>query len=552
MENVHMDSVYQSQENKLSFDGSIDRRYVHRQAINEVFITDSQQVDSNHFIFSAMLPKSHMYFNDLPELTDGHRCYDAMLLLEVFRQTSIYVTHKYYDVPLNAKFIFNNAEFKILNYPLLEIMQQPLHSVIQVKITNLKYRKKILAGYTLEMTLLINNIACAQKIMGIGWMDDTVWKKLRAKNENLPPLNYNNIKPAQCTSVGRIFPRNVVIGDVQIKDSTLSATLIVDQSYSSIFDHPLDHIPGMFIIEACRQAALLAVNSYKGTPANQLILYNCNMSFQQFCELSSTAQCIVDLHEITVTGTLINVPISVLQNGTKNTIGTIILKVVNDAEYEHKEKTDFYWFDFGGVLSPPISSLFDLYYEKTGIPTDQLQAAMKSVADDMNLPTLAPVENAILTELEWGSRLRETMARLFPDTDTRRAQLEHFGQQWFAHVTANAAMVKQITDMRNAGYRVGILTNNVVEWRPYWQSMVGLNDVVEHIVDSCDARCRKPDPSFFALAEQVAGVTPEQCVLIDDLVENCLAAEKRGWRTIQFLNNEDCLNKLHSLTYGEE
>ncbi|ECE6902368.1 hypothetical protein DUB92_18530 [Salmonella enterica subsp. diarizonae] len=66
MENVHMDSVYQSQENKLSFDGSIDRRYVHRQAINEVFITDSQQVDSNHFIFSAMLPKSHMYFNDLP------------------------------------------------------------------------------------------------------------------------------------------------------------------------------------------------------------------------------------------------------------------------------------------------------------------------------------------------------------------------------------------------------------------------------------------------------------------------------------------------------
>ncbi|WP_167610502.1 HAD-IA family hydrolase [Cedecea colo] len=547
-----MDYVYQSQENKLSFDGSLDRRYVHRQAINEVFITDSQQVDSNHFIFSAMLPKSHMYFNDLPELTDGHRCYDAMLLLEVFRQISIYVTHKYYDVPLSAKFIFNNAEFKILNYPLLEVMQKPLQPVIKVTITNRKYRKKILAGYTLEMTLLINNAACAQKKMGIGWMDDTVWKKIRAKNESQPSLNYNDIKPADCASVGRIFPRNVVIGDARAKDNIFSATLIVDQSYSSIFDHPLDHIPGMFIIEACRQTALLAVRACKALPANQLLLYNCNMSFQQFCELSSPAKCIVSLREITLTGTLIHVPISVLQNDIINTVGTITLKVVNATERGHKEKTDFYWFDFGGVLSPPISSLFDLYYEKTGIPVSQLQAAMKSVADDMNLPMLAPIENAILTEQEWGSRLRETMARLFPETDTRRAQLEHFGQQWFAHVTANAAMVKQITDMRDAGYRVGILTNNVIEWRSYWQSMVGLNDVVEHIVDSCEARCRKPDPSFFALAEQVAGVTPEQCVLIDDLAENCLAAEKRGWRAIQFLNNDDCLNKLHALTYGEE
>lgn len=343
-----MDYVYQSQDCKLSFDGSIDRRYVHRQAINEVFITDSQQVDSNHFIFSAMLPKSHMYFNDFPELSDGHRCYDAMLLLEVFRQTSIYVTHKYYDVPLSAKFIFNNAEFKILNYPLLEIMQKPLYSVIPVKITNLKYRKKILVGYTLEMTLLINNIACAQKRMGIGWMDDTVWKKLRAKNENLPSLNYNIIKPANCTSVGRFFPRNVVIGDVQMKDHALSATLIVDQSYSSIFDHPLDHIPGMFIIEACRQAALLAVNAYKDIPANQLILYNCDISFQQFCELSSTAKCIVNLYEITVTGTLINVPVSVLQNDITNTIGTITLKVVNNSEYEH----DLPWCE-GIVLRRP-------------------------------------------------------------------------------------------------------------------------------------------------------------------------------------------------------
>ncbi|PVZ88913.1 HAD family phosphatase [Serratia sp. S1B] len=213
----------------------------------------------------------------------------------------------------------------------------------------------------------------------------------------------------------------------------------------------------------------------------------------------------------------------------------------------HTENPTFYWFDFGGVLSPPIATLFDFYYEKTGIPVNQLQASMKAVADDMELPTLAPIENAILTEREWGTRLRAAMISLFPETDTSKAQLENFGKQWFAEVQPNLAIIQRIKDMRNAGHRVGILTNNVIEWQPYWQAMVGLNNIVEHIVDSCKVQCRKPEHKFFAIAEQVAGVAPQQCVLIDDLLENCLSAEKRGWQTIQFINNEDCFEKLHKI-----
>lgn len=207
----------------------------------------------------------------------------------------------------------------------------------------------------------------------------------------------------------------------------------------------------------------------------------------------------------------------------------------------------FYWFDFGGVLSPPITALFDFYYEKTGLPVEQLKMAMKFVADEMGLPTLAPIENAILTEREWGTRLRSTLKRMFPKTCTDRAQLETFGQQWFADVIPNVAMVKRIKDMRIAGHRVGILTNNVIEWQPYWQKMLGLNDVVEHIVDSCQFGCRKPEHQFFSIAEQVANVRAQQCVLIDDLAENCISAEKRGWLAIQFINNEDCFAKLSTV-----
>jgi len=213
-----------------------------------------------------------------------------------------------------------------------------------------------------------------------------------------------------------------------------------------------------------------------------------------------------------------------------------------------EKNTDFYWFDFGGVLSPPIAELFEVYYEKTGIPARELQAAMKFVADEMGLPVLAPVENAFLTERQWGARLRAALAHLFPATDTSWAELENFGHQWFDRIPGNTGMIQQVKNMKKAGYRVGILTNNVTEWEPYWQAMIGLNDVVEHIVDSCKVHSRKPEHKFFSIAEQIASVAPERCILIDDLLENCQSAEKRGWRTIHFISNSDCLNKLHKLT----
>lgn len=43
---------------------TIERKFVHRVGIHEVFIMDDYKLNENHFIFFAELPKSHMYFND--------------------------------------------------------------------------------------------------------------------------------------------------------------------------------------------------------------------------------------------------------------------------------------------------------------------------------------------------------------------------------------------------------------------------------------------------------------------------------------------------------
>lgn len=206
------------------------------------------------------------------------------------------------------------------------------------------------------------------------------------------------------------------------------------------------------------------------------------------------------------------------------------------------------WFDFGGVLSPPIPALFQQYQHKTGLAPVVLQQAMRDVAAEMKLPMLAPVENALISEAEWGRRLENALRMRHPEIDLSRARLREFGAQWFAGVQPNQAMVQALHQLKAAGYQLGILTNNVLEWEPHWRSMLQLDSVVDLVVDSCKEGCRKPDPRFFALAAQRAAVEPADCLLIDDVDENVEAAASLGWQTLLFLDNAQALRELESIS----
>ncbi|MFC7310292.1 HAD family hydrolase [Streptomyces monticola] len=206
------------------------------------------------------------------------------------------------------------------------------------------------------------------------------------------------------------------------------------------------------------------------------------------------------------------------------------------------------WFDFGGVLSPPLAELYDAYERKTGITRSQLQWAMRTVADGMGVPTLAPVELALVTEAEWGRSLARALRDRHPAVDLSRARLETFGEQWFAGVRANPAMMSALSCARDHGLRVGILTNNVPEWEPYWKDIVAPAGEIECVIDSCKVGLRKPDPAIFELAARTAGADPASCVLVDDLAVNCDAARAQGWSAVHFTDDEQTLNDLARLT----
>ncbi|MBU0490638.1 MAG: HAD family phosphatase [Chloroflexi bacterium] len=106
------------------------------------------------------------------------------------------------------------------------------------------------------------------------------------------------------------------------------------------------------------------------------------------------------------------------------------------------------------------------------------------------------------------------------------------------------AAVNQATEMDSAvwaiahalypHYKLALLTNNTHEWLAAAQTRRSWADLFTVIVNSAEVGLRKPDPRIYQYTCQRLGVTPPECVFVDDRERNTLAAQALGMRTIVF------------------
>ncbi|MFM9226797.1 MAG: HAD-IA family hydrolase, partial [Actinomycetota bacterium] len=96
----------------------------------------------------------------------------------------------------------------------------------------------------------------------------------------------------------------------------------------------------------------------------------------------------------------------------------------------------------------------------------------------------------------------------------------------------NDDMVRLIHDLRGAGRRIGILTNNVRELREWWWPLMDFEAVFDVIVDSHEVGMRKPNPAIYELTMDRLGATATRTAFLDDLEANVNAALALGMHGI--------------------
>ena len=98
--------------------------------------------------------------------------------------------------------------------------------------------------------------------------------------------------------------------------------------------------------------------------------------------------------------------------------------------------------------------------------------------------------------------------------------------------TRSEPMVALVQELRAAGLRLGVLTNNVLEFRERWRAMMPFDEWFDDVVDSHEVGVRKPNPAIYQLALARLGADAARTAFLDDVPTNVAAADAVGIRGV--------------------
>jgi epoxide hydrolase-like predicted phosphatase len=183
-------------------------------------------------------------------------------------------------------------------------------------------------------------------------------------------------------------------------------------------------------------------------------------------------------------------------------------------------------FDFGGVFTASPFTGIHAWHESKGLdPAQGVRVVFGPYDQDTDHPwhRLERGEIALMAAAE---QIKAVAAEEGLDIELS----EMFGSMGGSGVRPD--MVEKALEIRRAGYRTGLITNNIKEFSDGWRAMIPVDDMFEVIVDSSAVGIRKPDPRIYQMCLDQLGVAAERSVFLDDAPGNIAAAEALGIRGI--------------------
>jgi putative hydrolase of the HAD superfamily len=198
--------------------------------------------------------------------------------------------------------------------------------------------------------------------------------------------------------------------------------------------------------------------------------------------------------------------------------------------------------DFGGVLTTPLVQSFMAFQDQTGISSETLGRAMQAATKANGDNPLYEMERGEITEVAFLELLTDHLEPLLG----HRPEMHRFKEIYFEALEPNPSMIELMRELKAAGYRMAMLTNNVREWEPLWRSMLPVDEIFETVVDSGFVGCRKPESRIYAITLDRLGLPAESCLFVDDVLVNCEGARKAGMTAVHFEENEQAIGEIRS------
>lgn len=274
---------------------TVPKEFVHRASVAEVMLTDWERKEDHRFAVMAQWPRSHSFF------TAVNGRHDPLIAAETLRQAGALLAHAEYGVPLGHHFLMWDLSLTVWPEHLL-VGSAPASLDIDVVCSDIKMRREDLAGFRYQTVMRRAGHVVARGGASFTCMAPKVYQRLRAGRLNSAGPQLPLTAPTAPQSVGRVSPMDTVLSPVGQEGRW---QLRVDTRHPVLFEHPVDHIPGMMLLEAARQATVATL----GECATPLSV---TAEFSRYAELDTP--CVIEARRLPRTGDEESVDVTGHQN----------------------------------------------------------------------------------------------------------------------------------------------------------------------------------------------------------------------------------------------
>jgi hypothetical protein len=248
----------------LDWDRPVARELVHRTDPGEVLVTDAHRVGPDRFRCAARWRRSHRTY-----APNSGRRHSPLLVAETIRQACLFLSAEFLGVPPESHFVIRSLGFDIDQEHEPGDGGESTDVVLDVRVSGV--RRDAGSGRTVALEMAAEYTAGGRPFASSSGsarvFDDPSYAALRGAAAGPGPR-----PPEQGPEAGRESGREpsrpeagrvavATAGDVVVS-RTGDGRWIVDPAdlrHPFFFDHAVDHLPGMLLLEAARQHALLGL-----------------------------------------------------------------------------------------------------------------------------------------------------------------------------------------------------------------------------------------------------------------------------------------------------
>ncbi len=251
----------------------VTQEQVHKLTASEVLLTEWCRHGDDTFTVMADWPQNHGFYGT------RHGLHDSMLVAESVRQCIPLLSHVAYDAPAGHRQSWSHFSFA-LSPAALTATAGPVTVELRVTCQDVVRRMGQLASLQMRVDVVRDGVRVGTTQSRFANHSPAVYRRLRgdyadlagavARAVPLPP-------PAAPTQVAREDFADVVLSPT---DSPRRTQMRVDLNHAVLFDHPVDHAPGMLLLEAARQAGHSAVQQPAAVVAMDVV-------FARYAELDA-------------------------------------------------------------------------------------------------------------------------------------------------------------------------------------------------------------------------------------------------------------------------